>query len=186
MKKKTCLLLTACLFIIATHAQEKNSKRNVSNKYQQLISFGIDLPTGDFSATHFMGLAVDFTFSKNRFGQLPVIPTYRVNIFCNLGIAYYFGKNENVSSFPYNYPGFTFLHLYPGLLFIADKKITISLAAGPALRMYDGNSRFNLGAILSGTYYLNNKIGITPSLQLMKESGADPLLAASLKGAWAF
>ena len=88
------------MFIIATNAQEKNSKRNVSNKYQQLISFGIDLPTGDFSATHFMGLAVDFTFSKNRFGQLPVIATYRVNIFYNLGIAYYFGKNETVSSFP--------------------------------------------------------------------------------------
>ena len=186
MKKKIGLLLTTCLFNIITNAQANNSKKNTTKDYQKLISFGVNLPTGNFSATHFMGLAVDFTLRKNQVGQLPVIPTHRLNIFYTLGIAYYFGRDETVSSFSYSYPGLTFFHLYPGLIFNADKKINICLAAGPAIRMYNGKSQFNLGAILSGTYYLNDKIGITPSLLVMKESGADALLAASLKGSWSF
>ena len=186
MKKKICLLLSSFLFNVAINAQVKNSKKNAATAYQQLISFGVNLPTGNFSATHFLGLAVDFSLSKNRFGQLPVIPPHRISIFFNLGIAYYFGRDETVSSFSYSYPGLTFFHLYPGLIFNADKKINICLAAGPAIRMYNGKSQFNLGAILSGTYYLNDKIGITPSLLVMKESGADALLAASLKGSWSF
>ncbi len=186
MKKKIFLFLTTCLFITSANAQEKNSKKKVLNGFQRLISFGVHLPTGIFSSTHLMGIAVDFSLSKNRFGQLPVIPPHRISIFYNLGIDYYFGKNETVSSFSYSYPGLTFFHLYPGLIFNADKKVNICLAAGPALRIYNGKSQFNLGAILSGTYYLKDKIGLTPSLLLMKESGADALLAVSLKGSWVF
>ena len=74
MKKKICLLLSSFLFNVAINAQVKNSKKNAATAYQQLISLGVNLPTGNFSATHFLGLAVDFSLSKNRFGQLPAIP----------------------------------------------------------------------------------------------------------------
>lgn len=186
MKRRLLLIFIYCLTITTTLGQVRGSKIKLPKGFQKIISFGANLPVGNFSNTHFWGIGVEFSISKYRYGQMAVKPEQAISFFYTLGIDYYFGKKETVSNYPYNYPGYTFINLYPGLIYNTDKKINISLTAGPALGIYNGTTQLNIGTTLSGTYYLNEKIGITPSLVLMKESGADPLLVVSLKGTWAF
>ena len=102
------------------------------------------------------------------------------------GIAYYVGKKETVSGYPYKYPAFIFMHAYPGMIYNADKKISVVLAGGPGLGIYNGTTRFNLGLLLQGNYAINEKIAVGPGIIMMKESGADPLGVISLKVDWAF
>ena len=103
-----------------------------------------------------------------------------------MGAAYYFGKKETVSGYPYDYPGYIFVHAYVGAIYNPLRKANICLTAGPALGIYNGNTQFNFGSVLEGSYYFNEKIAIAPGIIFMKESGANPLWAASLKATMAF
>jgi hypothetical protein len=117
---------------------------------------------------------------------MPVKPMNALGVAYSIGLDYYFGKKETVSGYDYKYPGYAVIHIYPGLLYNPDKRINMIVSIGPAFSFYNGNTEFEIGGSLSGTYFINENIGITPSLLLTKEAGSNALIAASLKAIFAF
>ncbi|MEO7923138.1 MAG: hypothetical protein ABIR30_05625 [Chitinophagaceae bacterium] len=183
----TLLLFIFCFGLLSSYGQTKHSttKKHAPGK-QHLVSAAIHLPFGEFSDTHIGGLAVEYAWSDHRFGRQPSLPSKKIGFLATGGVAYYFGEKETVNGYPYDYPGYLFIHIYPGLVFNVDKKLAISLAAGPGLGIYNGTTRFNLGAVVQVSYSISERIAISPGILLMKENGADPLIAASVKSSWSF
>jgi hypothetical protein len=183
MKRILFLILAFCSVKSAVAQSTAETTKKKPAGRQQVVSAGFNIPLGDFASTHIGGIALEYS---QRFGQLATIPSKKLGYLFEGGLAYYLGKKETVSGYPYDYPGYYFLHVYPGLVYNPCKKGHISVSAGPALGLYNGNLQFNLGAKLQGTWYVNKKTGITPGVLVMRESGADPLWAASVKATFAF
>jgi len=170
------LLLVLCFFQAA--AQPKGESWNVSA--------GIALPFGNFSETHFPGAGAAISYSKGRYGLLPAKPAKQFGYSLQANAHYYFGKNETVSGHSFRYPGYLLFHLFGGAICQPGKRTYIELVAGPGLGYYNSSTRFNLGGTLSATYYIRKRLGVSPSILLTKESGADWLGALSLRGCWVF
>jgi hypothetical protein len=187
MKIKLCILLLSTCFVIQSSAQEKVSKKFIPpSGANNSASLGVVLPLGNFSNTHFGGIALEYSRSNNRFSIMDKRPSKKFGFDCNAGAAYYFGKKENIVTTTYKYPAYTFLHLYGGAIYNVSRQANITLTAGPAVGLYNGITSFNIGAILDASFYIQNRIAVTPGILMMKESGADPLWAASLKATIAF
>jgi hypothetical protein len=176
--KKTVLFFLAAAFIISVSAQTTGIKKPGPEEKGISLSTGINLPFGDFSSTHLIGIAIDCSPSSHWFGLLN---RKKIAFTYNGGLAYYFGKKETVSSNPYKYPGYIFIHGFAGVLYVPAKKANITFTAGPALGIYNGNLQFNIGTKLEASYYISKNIAIGPGIILMKESGANPIWAASLQ-----
>jgi hypothetical protein len=186
MKRILVLVFASCTVKLAAgQPTEKIINKKPAGK-QQVVSAGINVPLGDFSSTHIGGIAIEYARSRNRFGQLSTLPSKKLGYVIEGGLAYYLGKKETISGYAYKYPGYYFLHAYPGLLYTPCKKGNISLNAGPALGLYNGDLRFTIGAKLQGSWYVNEKTGINPGIFLMKESGTDPLWGVTLKATLTF
>ncbi|MEO6611426.1 MAG: hypothetical protein ABIT05_04815 [Chitinophagaceae bacterium] len=183
MKRIFFLILASCCLNFAL--AQSTTKKKPAGK-QQVVSAGINISLGDFASTHIGGIAVEYSRSQHRYGQLTAMPAKKLGYLIEGGLAYYFGKKETVSGYSYDYPGYYFLHVYPGLVFNLCIKGHINISAGPGLGLYNGDPRFTIGAKFQGTWYMNEKTGITPGILVMKESGADPLWAVSLKATLAF
>lgn len=163
-------------------AQTKNEKKQAAGS-DHVVSFGINLPLGDFSSTHSVGFDIGYSPGTHVFG---LVKNKHFAFTYNGGVAYYAGKKETVSSYPYKYPEYFFIHAFGGVLYNPARKIDFKLTAGPALGIYNGDTRFNIGASLEGSYYFKNAFIIGPSILLMKESKSDPLWAGSLKLGYLF
>lgn len=177
MHKKIYLPFLLLLFVYAATAQREKSKMTMT---PSVISAGVLAPIGEFSNTHLWGVAAEYSSAiKWIRGNKP--HNSKTWIAYNGGIAYYFGKEETVSGYKYRYPAFIFIHTHAGLLYAGLHKMQLELTAGPGLGIYDGTTRFNLGAKLEARYAIGT-IQLGPSLILMKEKSADPLWSAGLKG----
>ena len=161
------LLIMACL---PASAQSKGGN---------VVSLGINIPFGDFSQTHFIGIAADYSPTRHRFG---LIKLKKFALTWSGGAAYYFGKRSDVINDSYHYRSFIFIHGFGGILYKLNKQTNFILYAGPGAGIYHGNLRFIIGSRLEMNYMINQKFGIAPGILLMKEHGADALWAASLKG----
>ena len=176
-------LLLVCLEIIAQPASEKKAFMGKSN----LGSFGTEIPIGDFSNTHLPGIGIEYSRSKNRFGIFSAADIKKIAFVYGGGAAIYIGRKENVSLYPYKYPVYIFIKTTAGVLYKPGSKSGFKITAGPAIGIYNGNTQFNLTTKLDGSYYVNEKLAITPGIILMKEmTVADPLIAFSLKASLAF
>lgn len=174
-------ILSAIIFFCITYgsySQAQEKKGPISKNKGVSISLGVNASVGDFSSTHIVGIAVDCSPTSLTFG---VMNAKKFAFTYNGGVAYYFGKNETVSGYPYQYPGYLFIHAFSGILYNPIKGGGIILTAGPALGIYNGNTQFNIGSKLEASYYISSKIAIGPAILLMKESGANPIWAAELK-----
>jgi len=180
MKKIFCSIVL--LGNLSLSAQTKE-KKNQSPGSDHVISLGLHRPLGSFSSTHTVGFGIGYSPGTHVFG---LVKNKHVAFTYNGGIAYYLGKKETVSSYSYKYPGYLFVHAYAGVLYYPASKIDFRLTAGPALGIYNGNTRFNVGAALEGAYYLNNQFSVSPGIFLMKERKSDPLWAGSLKLGYLF
>lgn len=182
------LLLTFLLITVSTgicFAQDTTVKKiNYFNDGPNETAAGILMPAGAFSSTHYTGFGVEYSrslpISKKRVLHSPLF------LLATAGISYYLGKKETVSGYPYTYPGYTQFYVYGGLQYSIGTNINIGLAAGPGGSLYNGDLRFAAGAKLEVTYYFNKRWGVKPGLLFIKEPGADPLVAASLKATFAF
>jgi hypothetical protein len=154
-----------------------------SNGMDNAVSAGINIPVGDFSATHAIGIGVEYSPLRHIF---QLYKWKRLAFTYNGGLAYYFGKKETVSGYPYDYPGYFFIHAFGGIVYNPFTDAGIALTGGPAVGIYDGHPRFTIGSKLELSFYTSKKITIGPGIIFMKESGADPLWAASLKATVAF
>lgn len=152
-----------------------------------LLSFGTDIPISDFSNTHLPSIGIEYSRSKNRFGIFSAADIKKIAFVYGGGAAIYIGKKETVSLYPYKYPAYVFIKATAGVLYKPGSKSGFTIAAGPAISIYNGNTQFNLNSKLEGHYFLNEKLAITPGIILMKEmTVADPLIAVSLKASLAF
>jgi hypothetical protein len=189
MKRLLFIILLFGFITISNYANgqpQEPKKHNHPSGKEYTISIGANIPLGNFLSTHILGVAANYSWSNHRFGSMDVKPVKPFGFIANAGAAFYFGKKETVSGYPYDYPGYFYLNIYGGVIYNPWRKANISLTAGPALGIYNGNTQFNIGSSLEGSYYINEKIAITPGIIFMKESGANPLWAASLKATMAF
>jgi hypothetical protein len=170
-------MLLLCTVGLRVMAQTTKTKAPTKNRNTGL-SAGIMIPVGHFSSTHFAGISAEYSPARHDFGLTQL---KKWTFTYNGGIAYYFGKKEIVNNYPYRYPGYLFIHAFGGLLYHAFQHAGLSLTAGPALGLYNGNTRFNFGSKLEAVYFLNPKWGIGPGIIGMKESGADAIWSVSLK-----
>jgi hypothetical protein len=186
MKNIFGFLWVTGLMVTATMAQPKETA--LQNKGQRNnVSLNFDLPLGDFSKSYGFGIGADYSWSKHRYGKMPLIPAVPFGFTFNIGGDYYIGKKVTIGTPPYtgsyDYGGYTYLHAYAGDIYNPCAKGNISLTAGPALGLSGGHSDFNIGIDLSGSIYLGNsgKFGITPNLTLMKQAGSDPLYTGGIR-----
>jgi hypothetical protein len=189
LKIKCWLLLLICLLTAMSGIAQTDSdmKKIVLTGYSKTVSAGINITVPEFSRTHNFGAGIGFSWSKHRFGIMEKKLSKRVGFIADGGIDYYFGKKETVSGYPYQYNGFTYIHTYAGVMYNCCKRGNINLAAGPALGLEDGFTTFFWGVNLSGAYYVNEKIAITPGIIFMKDPESyDPLLSCSIKASFAF
>ncbi len=167
------------LFLVNSMAAQKRGRTwNVTG--------GIQLPVGHFYKTHFLGAGAGLSYSDHRYGILPVKPVKKFGYTFHAGGHYFFGKKETVSGHSFRYSGYYLVHTYAGAMYNHGKRTHFEILAGPALGIYNGTTRFNIGGTLSATYYVNAKLGVSPSFMLTKENGAYWLGAFSLRGSWAF
>jgi hypothetical protein len=153
------------------------------------ISASVNLPLGEFSSTHLGGIGLGYAPAIHGFRMVQrdsLLLKKKTAFHYNGGLAYYPGKNETVSGHDYKYPGYLFIHAFAGVLYVPVSKAEIKLTAGPAIGIYNGNTRFNVGSKLEASYYINTRISAGPAIIMMKEFGSDPLWAGSLKIAMDF
>lgn len=181
--KITFLLLIS---ISSFGQSQRPNKHNYPSGKMNAVSVGANLPLGSFSSTHVIGISAEYAWSDHRFGRMDVKPVRPFGFTANAGIAYYFGKKETVSGYPYDYPGYSFLHICGGVVYNPWKKGNINWTVGPALGIYNAHKQFNINSKLEGSYYFNERMGISPAIILTKEHGADALWIASLKATITF
>lgn len=190
LEKKRYPVFTIVFVLLAQCGitQEKSAKSKAPpTGYSKSVSAGISISMGEFAETHPIGVGASFTWSKNRLGLMEKKPSKAFGFIADGGVDYYFGNKETVSSYPYKYNSFTYIHTYGGIIYNLCKRGNINLIAGPALGLEGGFTTFFWGANLGGSYYFKGKIAITPAIQFMKDPDSfDPLLSLSIKGSWIF
>jgi hypothetical protein len=175
--KKVLLFFFALLFFNSTYSQKDIGV---------IASAAVQIPLGDLSSTHSFGISLDVapgyhTYKLINRERSKTANWGRMAFTYNGGLTYYFGKNEMVSGYPYKYPGYLFIHGFGGLFINPAKKITASLLAGPALGIYNGNTRFNIGGRLEGNYRIKNMFSAGPMINCMWEPGTRSLWSAGIK-----
>jgi hypothetical protein len=186
--KKILPVLLSCLlpcFEGMTQAAGDASRKETGNK-SHILTAGLSLPVGYFAETHFPGVRLEYAWSKKRFLPTELQPKSRLGFIAAAGGEYYFGKEETVSGYPYQYMGFVMLHAGGGILFQTGLKTAVKITAGPALGIYAGATRFNLGAELSASYYMSKRIALVPEIVFRKENKAEPFWSAALKAGYLF
>lgn len=180
MNKIACLLLgvfsfTACL-----------SQNDSLHGLRFSVSAGPSLTIGEFADSHPFGLGIEFNYSNKRFGQMTKFPTKKIGALLNAGFHYLFGKSEIISGQPYNYSNYSILNLSPGIMYNPCRRGYISLHTGPVLNLFESDSEFGFNILLNGNYYFSNNLGLSPGLNWVKLSKADPIILFSIKASWNF
>jgi len=180
MKSKfICISIFLFLFISGI-SQAQSSGKNMN------LSGGGAIPIGNFSQTHLPGAQILFEYSKGRFGKLLKSPDPSIGFVLNGGLSFFSGKREKISAYTFRYSNYAVLHLYGGAMIHAAKNWHFAFSGGPAISYYRNNIRFNLGAELQSTWYWKQQWGVGPTLGILKENGADPLLMSGIRIAYAF
>lgn len=169
-------LLLFCLRAMAQQASLDLAKTPASSPIA--VSAGFSLPTGQFSTTHWGAAGIGGSSSS---AQVAFFHPYKLRFAWCGGAVYYFGKKEAVAGYPYTYPGYISIYGMAGIMFSPYHKTAVNMLAGPALGLYDGSTRFNLGLRADIDYYLDKTWAISPGFMLVKENGARPLGSASLR-----
>jgi len=175
---RLCFVILFCITCTVAYAQKDKPVIPPNQDKGYSITAATVIPFGNFSSTHLIGIAAEISPSAHT---VSLLKQPKVGFTYNGGIAYYLGKKETVSSYPYKYPGFIFIHAFAGAIYIPTKGVDVKLTAGPALAIYNRNLNFNIGSKLDVNYHLNNTIAIGPGIILMKELGTTSLWAASVR-----
>jgi hypothetical protein len=154
-----------------------NGKNNVA-------SFGVNIPVGEFAETHIGGISLNYSWSHHRFGKLNKLPKKLIGFIANAGIGYYLGKKETVSEYDFKYSGYVYLHIFAGAIYNPYKQGNVVLTTGPTLGIYKGNADLGFGVNLNGSYYFNDRIAITPGVIYMKHNKVNALWAFSIKATY--
>ncbi|HMU45881.1 MAG TPA: hypothetical protein PKC72_05895 [Chitinophagaceae bacterium] len=177
---RSFFLFSLYLFPIFLYSQEKDEKSNVPAGQKYMTSFGVSLPLGDFSSTHFLGFNAEFSISNQRFGQMKKVPVKRMALIASGGSEFFLGKKEKVVTSSYKYPVYIVPYINGGIILNPFKEFSFSFIAGPALALYNSTTRFSLRAALQGNYFITKTISTGIRLSMTKESISEPLWYGSL------
>jgi hypothetical protein len=179
MKKAIYPLIYLLLSFSAIQAQSQRVD-SVPGKSQS-ISLSISVPVSSFAQSHVAGAGVDYSWSNKRFAnkKLPVKSHFGVT--ANAGVEYFMSKKITTTGYPFRYNNYLYLHALAGIIYNTTPSIYTALTAGPSAGIYDGNIRGGLMTVLSGQYYINEKISIGPSASYRKHSGTNGLLTMGLR-----
>lgn len=145
------------------------------------MSAAVHLPVGTFSETHFPGAGIEAAYTPGRFGRLLFLPKKKFSYVIKSGIDFFRGRKVTVSGYPFKYGGYSLFHFYGGAIYNYKRKANLQLVAGPALSLYKQNLRFNIGSVLSATYFVSKRTGLSPAFGFINEWGAVPLWYGSVK-----
>ncbi len=156
-----------------------SSYLSYAQKNDFFITPSIQVPLGDFSTSHWLGLCAELSsinYKCDTGKQKKVSFTYRA------GVAYYFsGQRKKFNGFSYDYPSYYYVHVMGGVLLRPGKRVNIMATAGPAVSKYKKITRFNIISALDLSYFIHCNLSVGPGIVMIKESGADPLYALALK-----
>lgn len=178
---------TVFILVISLSATSKLlAQTDTANGKTHSAAFGLTIPIGEFSETHIGGISAHYSWSNHRFGRLKAIPENLIGFTANGGIDYYIGKSETVAGYDYRYGGYIYLHAFGGAIYNPCKKGNITLTAGPTMGIYKGSADIGFGIVLNGSYYITDRVAITPGLMYMKHDKTNALWAASFKATYIF
>ena len=177
------LFLSACFFIQLGIAQPKNSEKPKSAGRSNDVSLNFNTPVGGYlkDISNF-SMGATYSWSKERFGNMPSVPARTIGFTANIGVDYYFGEKENYYNQTVKYKGTTYLHAYGGAIYNPCAGGNIILTTGPSLEIYNGNSQFGFGVSLTGSIYFSKcrDIGISPNIIVMKQGNSEAVFAGGL------
>jgi hypothetical protein len=167
------LLIAFSSELFAQQSEKKAAAKNNKNTpwIKQYIGVNASFPFGEFSATHFSGMGASYTITLNRENDI-------LNWAFDAGVTYYFGKKETISRYNYKYPGLAIIHVMGGVHFWALNNTR--LLAGPALMLYNGNSKLVICSRLE-TNFEKGRFFLGPVLQMNIEPGTRSLWSAGMK-----
>ncbi len=192
--KKTVFIVSLSLFSVSDSLAQ-NSAVVGQNGYRHAVSGGINVPIGTFSESHIAGISSSYSWSHHRFGYLQARPRKLVGFTADGGIDYYLGKSITEAGYDFTYGNYLYLHTFGGIICNPGKKnrqkgylckTNIRLTAGPAMGIYKGNADVGYGIKLSGSYYLTEKLAITPGMMFMKHTLASSLGTAMISTTYNF
>lgn len=183
MMRSAIILLIFCCSIEIANAQNNTAKESRSAGKSNAVSAGIDLAIGGITATHGLGFGLEFYRSKNLFGRQASLPASSLGFIYGLSVDYLLGKKGN---YDVKYKGYGFVQACGGFVLNAGLNANIGLTAGPSASIYANSTLLGLGIRMNGNFYLANRIGLSPSLLLLKQSGINAIWIASIKGSFAF
>ena len=156
-----------------------NSGHCLGQKSNFFASGAINIPLGDFSTSHWIGIGAEvfsIKYDCDTGKQKMVSITYKA------GASYYFaGQRQVVNRYSYDYPSFFYTYASAGILFRPYQRLNVAVTAGPALSVYKKISRFNIAGGIDASYFIHCNMSVGPTLFMIKETGADPLWALGLK-----
>ena len=189
MKKITTLTVIAGLLCCHAYSQPENiDKTSVKGRSTEL-SLNINFPvSGYLKNISNISIGAEYSWSKERFGNMTIKPANLIGFTFNAGVDYFFGEKEELGTYSYKYDGTTYLHAYGGAIYNPCNRGNIRLTAGPSLELYSGESEFGFGVNLSGSYYLCRcgNFGITPNFTLMKQGSSEAVTVAGVKFNYVF
>jgi len=172
-------MLRAQLLIAVPKASPKKGQSNAA-------VFNASLPLGVFQRSHFAGAGLAYSWSHFHFGAHSS-PPHAVGLTFNAGGDYYFGKKVETAGYPFRYDGYIQAHAMAGAIYNPWANAAVSLTAGPILGLYKGNTDLGLGVDLSGSYFLNEKWGVGPTLAYRRQSSnTDALWVFSIRASYLF
>ncbi len=162
------------------------STSNHSQGKSNTAAFGVNIPLGEFSKTHFAGISIDYSWSHHRFGKLKALPKSIIGFVADAGIDYYLGKKETVVGYDYRYAGYFYLRAFGGAIYNLHKEVNITLTTGAIMGIYKGNVDFGFGFRFSGSYSITDNISLIPGIIFLNHKEAAALWAGKIQVAYSF
>lgn len=170
--RKGLWLFSFCLLTVSLWCQKGTHKGQLS------VGAGAVSPVGRFAGSHTVGgeLMAGTAGAWSAFYKQK-----QVRFAWSGGAAFFIGKKEMVSGYPYSYPGYVMINAMAGAMYSPVRKTTFMVLAGPGARFYNGISAFAISSRFDIQYYVDKKWAVSPGINMQKEAGAGPSWSLSLK-----
>jgi hypothetical protein len=166
-----------------TQATDSIRKHNTGLSHAGSIEAAV--PIGAFAESHLAGLGLEYSWSNHRYGQ-NIVPQKMIGFSFHVGASYFLGKRETVAANEFRFGNYMYLHTLAGLIFNPGVNTNVSLLAGPGMGIYKNNGEIGLAVKLNGSYYLQNRLSIGPSLMYRGQSDAEDLWALMIRVCYSF
>jgi hypothetical protein len=179
--KRWYIIIPLLLLFNPVYSQTGDTIRPKPARTLYMVTAGPALAIGEFARTHMPGLTLEGGGFTSLYKNQKSARKHPLLLSWSVAGDYYSGKKEKTAGYSYTYPAYWLVHAYIGGACSIDKDWLVSLAAGPGIGIYNGNTNFNTGLQASIHYAVAKKIFVSPSFKLMKEPGTDWLAAVALR-----